>query len=481
MAFKLYPDQVEVTGETYNAMKLYRKILLQAATGSGKTAIAINMILRAVAKGKRVIFTVPRKDLLEQTSKTFFKHGIIHSFIASGKDYNPFAQVYIGMVDTMANRVDRLPDVNLVIIDETHFGAGRLDTVVDRYSQPYINSNTGKKEQAWIVGLSATPWKLSGQGMGMWYQNMVQGKSIQWLIDNKRLADYKYYYGQEPLDTSVLGVTAGEFNKGQTASLMESKTSIIGNCVENYRNRAMGNLHIVRCASIKHSQMTAEAFRDDGITFVHVDGKTPMHERIQIFKAYAKREILGLTFCDLLTFGFDLSQASGMDVCIESSSDMKPSKSLAGQMQFWGRDLRYKPKPAVKIDHVNNWREHGLPCSDREWTLENRIQGKKSDKEAAPPSRQCPKCYFVHSPTPSCPDCGHVYEIMSRTIAEVEGDILEMNKEEMKAKLIKEKKAKRIEQGRAETLEDLIRIGEERGYKNPTFWARKVYQTRGRR
>jgi DNA repair protein RadD len=414
---ELFPDQVEIMQDLRSAMRRSKTVLLQSPTGSGKTAMATHMIQSGRMKSSRIVFTVPRKDLLEQTSASFARHGIDHGYVAAGKPYNPYAKTYIGMVDTMARRLDKLPPAQLIIVDETHFGAGALDGVIQHYT----------KAGAWVVGLSATPWKLSGQGLGMWYREMVMGKTVEWLIENKRLSDYRYFHGKTAPDLSGISVSGGDYAKGELADYMEHQGVIIGDCVNDYRLRAMGRLHIVRCASIKHSQMTAASFRDAGIPAVHVDGETPMDERGRIFRAYARREILVLTFCDLLNFGFDLSQASGMDVCIESGSDLKPSKSLAAQMQFWGRMLRFKPYPAIINDHVNNYLDHQLPCSPRVWSLENREQKKKST-DRVPATRQCPACFYVHPPAPVCPDCGHVYVIKSREIDSVDGELQEIDR-----------------------------------------------------
>jgi superfamily II DNA or RNA helicase len=412
----LYPDQSEIIEQVRAAMKVSKSILLQSPTGSGKTRMATHMIEAAKNKKRKIIMTVPRKDLLEQTSETFNTLGIRHGIIAAGKRFDPFRDVYIGMVDTMARRLSALPKCDLLIPDETHFGQGSLNAVINHY----------KHKGAWVLGLSATPWKLSGKGLGCWYDTMVQGKSISWLIAAGRLSNYRYFRGQTTLDTSRIPISGGDFAKGAVASFMEEQGVIVGDCVRDYKLRAAGRLHIVRCASVKASQMTAEKFREAGVPAVHVDGTTEMVERKRIFMAYARREILVLCFADLLNFGFDLSQASGgMDVCIEGCSDLKPSKSLAGQMQFWGRALRYKDFPAIINDHVNNYAEHGLPCDDRNWTLADRTKA-VIESERAAPTRQCPKCFYCHSPAPICPNCNHVYEVQSRIIEEVEGELTEI-------------------------------------------------------
>lgn len=458
----LYPDQHEVMNELRAAMRRKKAVLLQSPTGSGKTAMATDMVIRAVGKGRKMLFSVPRRDLMDQTSKTFIKHKIHHGFVAAGRDYNPFSQVYIGMVDTMARRLDRLPKVQLAVFDETHYGADALGRVIDHY----------KKMGAWCIGLSATPWKLNGQGLGIWYDEMIQGKSIRWLIDNKRLSDYKYFYGRPRGDFAAIR----NKTEKEISEYMENQRMIIGDCVDDYIQRGMGRLWIVRCTSIKHSQLTAEAFRNAGINAMHVDGETPDDQKRAIFMAYARREILVLTFADLLNFGFDLSQATGLDVCVEGGSDQKPTKSLAGIMQFWGRMLRYKPYHALIHDHVNNYLQEGfgLPCSERNWTLDSKK--KRDGGEKVPPTRQCPKCFYVHPPAPQCPECKHIYEIESREIKKVDGTLEEMDIEAFHAR--QRPPLDGLEEilppiNNEETLEYLIKYAQKLGKKNPVSWAAK--------
>lgn len=482
---ELFNDQQEVMTELSNAMRKYKAILLQSPTGSGKTAMAIWMIMKCLQRimtteklwESKIIFTVPRKDLLEQTSETLLSYGLHHSFIASGKPFNPTAKIMLGMVDTMANRIiidnetgeiveAKLPKGYIVIVDETHFGAEALGRIIAYY----------KSQGCWVIGLSATPWKLNGQGLGCWYDYMVMGKSLRWLIENNRLSDYDYYYGRTKPDLSKIKVTGGDYAKGELAGYMEEQGVIIGDCVTDYKERCMGNVHIVRCASIRHSEMVAATFRESGITFVHVDGNTAMDERKRIFKAYARREILGLTFCDLLNFGFDLSQASGMDVSIESCSDLKPSKSLAAQMQFWGRSLRRRKNSNEKFsvinDHVNNYIEHSFPCSDRDWTLEDRKKGAGGGGGGIN-TKQCGNdlCRHVHYPAPLCPKCGYVYTVIGRDIDVVDGELVKADKEAAKAALEAAKRDKKTRRAKAKSMDELIAFAQEEGYKNPAAWA----------
>lgn len=475
----LYEEQEELVKKVSSEWRnKHRFPLLQSSTGSGKTAMATKIIQRSLRNGVKCAFVVPRKTLFQQTSETFKKYGIHHSHIASGKSYNPFADVYLCMADTLAGRIEagKVPDhIGLIEIDETRFGDSSIDTIVNHYKKYSWVDQNGKKRRTYGLGLDATPWKMNGQGLGVWYDVMIQGKSIRELIDMGRLSDYNYYYGRpEALNGGKVKFKNGK----EEAEYMEAQGVIIGDCVTDYEKRCLGKMHLVRCTSIKHSQTTAAAFQEKGYNFVHVDGKTKNLE--QILRAYARREIHGITFADLLNFGFDLSQATGMDVTIESGSDLKPSQSLSGQLQWWGRLIRWKPFNAIINDHVNNYLTHGLPCSDREWTLDSLASRPTGEK--APPTKQCPQCMCVHPPAPRCPDCKLIYEVREVDISQVAGELHEMDKEEFK---------RRNSFDNSTTLDDLlpplddeqsldylIKYANKMGYREPIAWAANELQKR---
>ena len=82
---------------------------------------------------------------------------------------------------------------------------------------------------------------------------------------------------------------------------------------------------------------------------------------------------------------------------------------------------------------------------------------------------------------PICPFCGTEYPLHPREIkAREEIELQRITAEEM-ARIEAEKKKARMEQGRADSFEDLVKIGKQRGYKNPAFWASQVMRGRKRR
>jgi superfamily II DNA or RNA helicase len=468
----LLPDQADLINNVKDKVRGgSRAILLQGATGSGKSCMASDIVNGAYRKGKTCHFIVPRRDLIRQTSETFNAFGIPHGFIASGLKQHHRNKIFVCSAQTLINRLDIPPD--LAIIDETHYGSAGLDKIIKFY----------KSRGTVIVGLSATPWKLSGQGLGCWYDEMVCGPSIRWLIDNKRLADYRAFAPSHP-DLGQIKIVGGDFAKGQLSERMEGDRVLIGNAVKHYKQHAMGKLGVTFGVSRKHSEMLAQEFRDNGVPAMHMDGETPDDERKRICVAFAKRELLQITNCDLLNFGFDLSSASGIKgVNIQCLTDCKPTKSLAAQMQKNGRNMRYDPEPHLFFDHANSFQEHGLPCADRVWTLEDREKGSKDAAEKSISVRQCLPaedadgvvrgCYYCHKPAPICPNCLRVYKIESREIEQVDGELQELQ-------IQQQKKQERQKQGRAATLEELIEIGKSKGYRFPVQWAKKVMAGRRR-
>jgi superfamily II DNA or RNA helicase len=166
-----------------------------------------------------------------------------------------------------------------------------------------------------------------------------------------------------------------------------------------------------------------------------------------------------LTSCALIGEGVDVPSVGG---CIL----LRPTASVALHLQMIGRCLRPQPgKRAVVLDHVGNTLRLGHHLEPREWTLDGI---KKRDREAAPSVKVCPQCFATSaSAVQVCRECGHVFAPQERReLQQVDGELQELAV------------AKRREQGGAQTLQQLIALGQQRGYKNPAAWAKHVLAAR---
>lgn len=447
---KLFDDQLELI-QKVNAEfgKGHKNVLMQSATGSGKSVMASYIISRSLGAGNLIWFIVPRRELIRQMSENFSQFNIPHSFIAAKYPHRDYQKVFIVSLQGIQRRIENMILPDRAIIDETHFGGKGLDGVVKSLKQ------NGTK----ILGLSATPNRSDGRGLGDWFDSMVCGQSVKWLMDNNRLAKYRAF-APEHIDLSGIGKVAGEYNQGKLSMRMSDRY-LVGNSVNYYLKHGENKPFITFDVSVANSKMMEQAYRDAGISAAHMDGETPEDERRRIARDYAKGHIKMLCNADLLTFGYDLASASGIKgVCIQGMIDRQPTLSLTKQMQKWGRFLRYDGEIHKLFDHANNLEEHGMPCDDRDWTLEGKEKITKGEQaERTVQTMSCSACYFVHKPSDHCPNCGYEYPKMGRDIEVIDGELVEVE-------IANKKREERMEVGKAKTIQDLFKIQKERGYKS---------------
>jgi len=304
---------------------------------------------------------------------------------------------------------------------------------------------------------------------------MVEGPTVRWLIENKYLSEYEVFEPGIP-DLSGVEIRGGDYALEQNESLMDTPT-ITGDAIREYKRHSDGKRAVAFCTSIKHSQHVAQQFREIGITAVHVGGDTPKHERKNAVAAFRAGDIKILTSVDIFGEGFDLP-------AIETAILLRPTQSLALYVQQVGRVLRKYPgkERALILDHAGNVRRHLLPDEPRSWSLESKKRKRKSEKEVEAEAkvriRNCPQCFFVHSPAPKCPYCGHVYEVQGREVEHIDGDLSKLDKEKFRKESKREPDYTVIN---AKSLEELESVGIERGYKNPFMWAEMKLAAREKR
>lgn len=406
-----------------------------------------------MAKGKRVIFICHRKELIDQTAAAFKLQGLDFSFIAASHPYyNPDCPVQIASIDTLKNRLGTIPEPDLVIWDEAHHIAA---------------AGWARVHKEWTgahhIGLTATPQRLDGKGLGKWFDALVKGPSPAWLIDNGWLAPYELYAPYTP-DMDGIDTARGDWDRKQNSKRMNTP-KITGDAVKHYLRLARGKRAIAFCCSIEHSKDVAAKFCAAGVMAIHLDGKASDVDRKAAIDGFRAGQIDVLCVVDLVSEGLDIPE-------LECAILLRPTQSLALYLQQVGRALRYvEGKTAIILDHAGNWK-HGLPDEDREWSLADRPRrSKKQDQESAYPVRQCPDCYRVFKPVPVCPHCGFVFPVDSRKVKQVKGELVKVAKRRAKYERMREQEA-------AETLDDLVSLGYRRGYKYPVQWAGKIFTAR---
>jgi hypothetical protein len=140
--------------------------------------------------------------------------------------------------------------------------------------------------------------------------------------------------------------------------------------------------------------------------------------------------------------------------------------------------MAHGPKPyAVILDHAGMLFEHGLPDEERVWSLKG--EPKKRRRKGEPPPRSnlmtCVECYAIYRREPMCPRCGHIHVAEGAIPKEIEGELEEVNAENIEEK----RRLMRRRIGMAKTREELEVVRKELGYKPGwTYWTMKARRSK---
>lgn len=367
-------DLLEQTREAYRAG--YKAPCIVSPCGSGKSVMMAEMAKLATDKGNRVLFLVHRQELCQQIFSTFVGWGVNMQLCR------------ISMVQTARRRLDKLPKPQLIITDENHH------SMASTYRKIYDYWPDVPR-----VGVTATPIRLNGSGLGDVNDKLIIGPSVKQLIEWGNLSPFRYF-APEVVDTSKLQIKRGEFVQTEVDELF-NQNAIYGDVIGHYRKLSDGQQAICYCATIGQSKKMAYEFTKSGISAYHLDGDTPKAIRAKIIDQFRTGAIKILCNVDLISEGFDVPDCN-------TAILLRPTQSLALYIQQAMRCMRYKPgKTAVIIDHVGNVGRFGTPDMDRVWSLEAPKKRKKATDDSAFGVKQCPACFYVYDKKePACPHCG---------------------------------------------------------------------------
>lgn len=384
--------------------------LLVLPTGGGKTFVFCYIAESVAARGKRIYILVHRSELLIQTMAQLSDLGVEHGAIAPGYTMT-VDPVQVASVQTIVRRLEKLPEPDLIIVDEAHHSqAGTWSKILKHWPKSRV------------LGVTATPCRMDGKGLGVksggFYDQLIIGPSMRELIKRGHLSDYVYYAPPVGLSLDGVKTIAGDYDKHEISDRMD-KPAITGCAVEHYKRICPGVPAIAFCTSVAHAEHVATQFRDAGFTSESVDGTMSPQARKNAISGLGDGRIQILTSCDIISEGTDIPVVSAAIL-------LRPTKSTGLNLQQVGRVLRTHPSKTVSyiLDHVGNYKIHGMPDDDRDWTLDGFKQRKKSEATSVDAMKTCDMCFAAYrSWIKQCPQCGHVNETKRSEIEQRDGEL----------------------------------------------------------
>lgn len=376
-------DAIEAIRAAFRAGK--RRVMLQLPTGGGKTLTGAAMLTAALGKGSRSLFVAHRKELIDQTVRTFARIGVtsIGVIRAGDKRADSSQPIQIASIQTLVRR--SWPEAQIVFVDEAHRSAA--DSYVRLFEQ-YPN--------AYFVGLSATPCRTDGKPLGTLFDALIAGATYSELISGGHIVAPLVYSTPVLPDLSKVHTKGGDFDHDELEAAV-NRSALIGNIVSEWTKRAEGRRTVAFAVSIAHSRAIVDQFTAACVRAEHLDGTTPEDEREAILARLENGATTIVSNVGVLCEGWDMPSCKCLILA-------RPTKSLVLYMQMAGRILRpHDGETPLILDHGANVDRHGMPHEDREWTLSD-----KPKRTGAAPSKACPECFaYVPAAIMVCPHCGY--------------------------------------------------------------------------
>jgi DNA repair protein RadD len=392
-----------------------RRLVVVSPTGSGKTVLGAHVVAEAIRVGRRVLFVAHRREIIDQTRSKLLAYGLgdgeVGVIMASDPRRRPGAMVQVASIDTLRHR--SAPGADLVIVDECH-----------RAVSPSYRRLQDSYPDATHLGLTATPYRADGRGLGAAYDEILVVASPKELIAQGHLVAPRIFTAapDDLPDLSHVKVRGGDFDERALADAMD-RTPLVGNLVEHWQKYASDLRTVVFATSIAHSHHIIERFRAAGVAAEHLDGETPTAERDAILARVARGETRVISNVGVLCEGTDI-------VSLKCCALARPTMSTGLYLQQVGRIMRpWNNERAVILDHAGCVLRlgHGRPDDDREFSLDDRKKRGGSREPSEATAKPCPGCDEVlAAAVRSCPGCGHVFASDEPVPEEQGGELIEV-------------------------------------------------------
>lgn len=378
-----------------------RRMCVVSPTGSGKGVMIGATVRRALERGWNVQVWQHRDELISQNWAQCERAGIPAAWLGviRGSDArrNPVARVQLVSVPTLAQRVARgvLPAVRLILIDETHRAA----------AESYAKILRAYGETVFVVGWTATPWRLDGKGLSELFDDVLVVATIPELIGRGFLTPLRCYTHPRGPDLSGVKIKGGDFDEGELATRMRSSL-LLGSVVDTYALRAKGRAAIGFAVNVAHAHELDALCKGAGLRSAVNHGEMDLSARTRNLRALDHGGLDVLWNVQLHTEGTDVTATKAVLL-------VRPTLSRALAFQMIGRGMRPHASfsDCVVLDHAGVLPIHGHPLEPQDYSL----APPKKARPGAGQTKNCPECSeTVALGTVLCPSCGHCWERAER-------------------------------------------------------------------
>jgi DNA repair protein RadD len=386
---QLRPRQVEFRDKCVAALAEHGNTLGVAPTGAGKT-VMFSAVVGTI--GGRWLVIQHRDELVAQNRKTFWmvNPSVPHDLYTAGRKRWEKRGATFGMIQTLAQNLEDIPELDGIAIDEAHHVAS------PSYRKVLAAAKVANSKVA-IFGVTATANRGDKKGLVGIFDNVADQIPIRDLILEGHLVRPRTFV----IDVGTQGAlgavkqVAGDFNMDQVAQIMDH-APLNEKIVEEWKKHAGDRRTVVFCSTIEHADHVCMAFLAGGVSAETVDGKMGERDRRAVLARFDRGEIQVIVNVAVLTEGWDCQPVS----CVVL---LRPSSYKSTMVQMIGRGLRkvdperypgIRKDDCVVLDFGTSVLMHGT--IDQDVDLDQKG------------SKDCPECHAtIPAQARDCPICGY--------------------------------------------------------------------------
>jgi DNA repair protein RadD len=424
-------------------------------TGTGKSLVVAELMKRTLMQWpqQRIMMLTHRKELISQNHEkitTVWPTAPAGIFSASHGKRQANLNLTFGGIATLVRNLGKFNQYNCpdyLIIDECHLLSPNSETMY----QKVINHFRAIKPWFWVLGLTATPYRLK-QGMlnegensifTHFCYNLTDYKSFNRLIDENFLIPLTSKPTDTKYDLTSVATTGGEYNQKQLQATLD-REELTRQCLTEIVETGWDRKHwIIFGSGIQHCEHIQEMLQNEfkiPTAIVHSKRKD-RDENIANFKVGNVRCLVNN---DVLTTGFDFPGIDLIGVLTGTKSPNKWVQLLGrGTRPIWlpGHDIHtFEGRQAsiqesgktncLVLDFGANIERLG-PIND---PVKPKAPGKRRNGDQGAPIKVCGniECLeYVHASLPNCPECGYEFPINTNlTNHASDGELIKRDKPE---------------------------------------------------
>jgi hypothetical protein len=404
--------QLQTKNSVYKYWKQgFKRLLLPMPTRTGKTEVAVSIILDAVQQGVNSMFICHQTQLVNNATERLKKYGL-NPFVIQANTPELGCLVYSASKPTLANRAKSkvydtfFESIKIIIIDEAHISIQQSKVILD------------KCPNALVLCLTATPYTSKGQGLKDIADFVVpcltesEARNEGWKVKGD-------YHTEKNVTINAKKNSTGDYDNKELHSEMK-KLALVANPVDKWLMYGKNSTTVVYCVNIEHAHEVAQEFRDRNIPCGVINSDSDAYNCVNekgidepletVLSRFRAGEFKVLCNIGMLTIGYDLPKIRCILVNLATLSlnkwrqmdrasgvDCYVTDAMGVSGRLYAIANSSKPN-SIFIDLGNNLEMHGSHESEIPFSL----AGLEKKEKSLP---LCPMC-GVEMPFPICSDCG---------------------------------------------------------------------------